>query len=79
MKKTEVKILWEDKWQIEENLILKKGKVYVLKKWEVESKDNLVTLWYTSSWTWREIKDNKIGNKKLLIARSNKIYRKIYK
>ena len=49
MKKTEVKILWEDKWQIEENLILKKGKVYVLKKWEVESKDNLVTLWYTSS------------------------------
>jgi len=31
MKKTEVKVLREDEWQIEENLILKKSKIYVPK------------------------------------------------
>ena len=31
MKKAEVKILKNDEWQIEKGLVLKKGKVYVLK------------------------------------------------
>ena len=31
MKKTGVKVLRNDEWQIEDNLVLKKGKVYVLK------------------------------------------------
>jgi len=31
MKKVGVKILQEEEWQIEEDLVLKKGKVYVLK------------------------------------------------
>ena len=31
MKKAEIKVLREDKWQIEEDLVLKKEKVYVLK------------------------------------------------
>jgi len=31
MKNVEVKILRGGKWQVEENLVLKKGKVYVLK------------------------------------------------
>ena len=31
IKKAEVKVLREDKWQIERNLVLKEGKVYVLK------------------------------------------------
>jgi len=31
MKKTGVKVLRNDKWQIEDNLVLKKEKVYVLK------------------------------------------------
>jgi len=31
MKKAEVKILQEEEWQIEEDLVLKKGKVYVPK------------------------------------------------
>ena len=31
MKKTEVKVLRNDEWQIEDDLVLKKGKVYVLK------------------------------------------------
>ena len=31
MKKAEVKTLKGEKWQIEENLVLKKGKIYMLK------------------------------------------------
>ena len=31
MKKEGVKVLWEDEWQIEGELVLKEGKVYVLK------------------------------------------------
>ena len=31
MKKAEVKELWGNEWQIEEDLVLKEGKVYVLK------------------------------------------------
>jgi len=35
MKKTRVKLLQEDEWQIERDLVLKKRKVYVLKNEEV--------------------------------------------
>ena len=35
MKKVEVKILREDEWQIERELVLKKGKVYILKNEEL--------------------------------------------
>jgi len=31
MKKAEVKILWEDEWQIEGELVLKEGNMYVPK------------------------------------------------
>ena len=31
IKKTEVKVLRGDEWQIEENLVLKESKIYVLK------------------------------------------------
>ena len=31
MKRTEIRILQEEEWQIEEDLVLKEGKVYVLK------------------------------------------------
>ena len=31
MKKTGVKVLWGDEWQIKGDLVLKKGKVYMLK------------------------------------------------
>jgi len=31
MKKVGIKVLKREEWQIEENLILKKGKVYILK------------------------------------------------
>jgi len=38
------------------------------KRQRVESRDNLVASWYTGSWTWRKMKDNRVGNKKLLVA-----------
>jgi len=37
MKKTGVKVVREDKWQIEEELVLKEGKVYVLKDKELRA------------------------------------------
>jgi len=36
MKKTEVKVLRGDEWQVEGDLVLKKGKVYVLKDKELK-------------------------------------------
>ena len=37
MKKAEVKTLWGKEWQIEENLVLKEGKVYMLKDEELRT------------------------------------------
>ena len=39
--------------------------------WGAKSGDNLVIPWYTSSWTWKQVENNRAGNKKLLVARSN--------
>ena len=44
MKKAEVKILQENKWQIEEDLVLKERKVYVLKDKELRAK--IIWLYY---------------------------------
>jgi len=35
MKKVEVKVLQGDEWQIEESLVLKEGKTYILKNKEL--------------------------------------------
>jgi len=37
MKKTKVKELWGNEWQIERELVLKKGKVYMLKDKELRA------------------------------------------
>ena len=37
MKKAKVKVLQEDKWQIEGDLVLKEGKVYVPKNKELRA------------------------------------------
>jgi len=42
------------------------------------SRDNILILWYTSNRIQRVIKDNGVSNKKLLMAGSNKRYRKVY-
>ena len=44
MKKAEVKILQENKWQIEEDLVLKERKVYILKDKELRAK--IIWLYY---------------------------------
>jgi len=37
MKKTGVKVLWGDEWQIKGDLVLKEGKVYVPKDMELRT------------------------------------------
>jgi len=56
---------------------IKEKSVYT-KEWEVESRDNPVTPWCTDNRTWKKMEDNRVNNKKLLIARNNKRYWKIY-
>ena len=41
------------------------------KEWGVESRNNLVTSWYTDSRIWREVEENGASNKKLLVARND--------
>ena len=38
MKKTRVKVLWGDEWQIEGDLVLKEGKIYIPKNKELRVK-----------------------------------------
>ena len=45
MKKTEVKVLWR--------FCVEREKGICAKGWSIESRDNPVTSWYTSSRTWR--------------------------
>ena len=49
------------------------------KEWGVESGNNLATSWYTSSRIWKKMENDRVGNKKLLVDRSNERYRKICK
>ena len=76
IKKVGVGNLRGNEWKIKEDLVLKKG---YTEGWRVKSRDNLVILWYTSSKTWRKIENNRVGDKKLLVARDYKGYWKIYR
>ena len=42
MKKAKIKILWGEEWQIEEDLVLKEGKVYIPKDEELRA----VIIWW---------------------------------
>ena len=53
------------------------GKSICTKEQGVKGRNYPVTSWCASIRTWRKIKDNRIGDKKLLVAKSNKRYRKI--
>ena len=53
------------------------GKSVCAERWEVKSRDNPVTPWYTGSWTWKKMKDNEVSNKKSLVARNNERCREI--
>ena len=76
MKKTKIKVLRGDKWR---RFSVKRGEIICAKEWEVESRDNPVTSWCINSRIWREMEDNRVGNKKLLIVRDNKKCKKICK
>ena len=64
-----------DRWRIG---IEGKESLYV-KEWGVESRNYPVSSWYANSKTWREIEDNKVGDKKLLVARNDKKCGEIYR
>jgi len=57
----------------------KRRKGVYAKGWGTEGRDNQIASWYryTSSRIWRKIKYDRISNKELLVARSDKRYRKI--
>ena len=57
------------------------GKGICAKRWGAKDRNNnnLVTLWYTSSMTWRKVEDNRVSSKELLVAGSKKRCRKICK
>ena len=66
------------RWVVDKRRFSIEGRKDIYTKgWGVKSRDNLVILWYIGSRTWREVKDNEIGYKELLVAGSNKRYRKI--
>ena len=69
MKKAGVKVLRNDEWQIEDELVLKERKVYVLKN-ESKIRDYLTSLQYTDRKTQKTMKDSRIGYQELLVARS---------
>ena len=60
MKKTEIKVLWEDKWQIEGDLVLKKKKVYVPKNKElwieiIQLHHDVLVVGYRGRWKTTEL------------------------
>ena len=60
MKKTEIKVLWEDKWQIEGDLVLKKKKVYVPKDKElwieiIQLHHDVLVVGYRGRWKTTEL------------------------
>ena len=38
------------------------------KRWEVENRDNLAALWYTSGRIWWKVEDNRVGENELLVV-----------
>ena len=50
---------------------VEREKYLCAKEWGAKDRDNLATSWYTNGRTWRKMKDNRIGDKKLLVVRDN--------
>ena len=73
MKKAEVKVVREEKWQIEGDLVLKERKLYIPKDKElrveiIQLHHDIPVAEYEEKWKMTE-----------LVARSNEKYRKIYR
>ena len=56
---------------------VKRKKCVYTKGWNIEIKNNPITLWYTSSRIWMKMKDDRASDKELLVARNDKRYRTI--
>ena len=56
----------------------KERKDIYTKWWETEDREYSVVPWCTGSRTWKKMEDDRASDKKLLVARSNRKYRKIY-
>ena len=72
IKKAEVKVLRNDKQQIEDELVLKKEKIYVLKNKSLmlEIIDYSASSQYINSRIWKIVEDNRTNYQELLIGRS---------
>ena len=66
-----------NEWQIEGDLVLKEGKVYVLKDGGLRTEVIQLHHDNANSRVWGKIENHKIGNQKLLVARSDKEGREI--
>ena len=75
--KAKVKELPGNEWQIEGDLVLKEGKVYVLKDGGLRTEVIQLHHDNANSRVWGKIENHKIGNQKLLVARSDKEGREI--
>ena len=58
---------------------VERGENLYTKEWSIESGNNPVISWCTSSRTWGKVKDNRISNEELLVARGDERYEKIYR
>ena len=76
MKKTEVKVLRRNEWEIEEELVLKEEKMYMLK--DEELRLEVIQLYYNML-AARYLEDDRIDYKELLVTRSNERYKEIYR
>ena len=72
IKKAEVKVLRNNKQQIEDELVLKKKKIYVLKNKSLmlEIIDYSASSQYINSRIWKIVEDNRTNYQELLIGRS---------
>ena len=72
IKKAEVKVLRNDKQQIEDELVLKKEKIYVLKNKSLmlEIIDYSASSQYINSRIWKIVEDSRTNYQELLINRS---------
>ena len=53
-------------------------KYLYFKKQSLKARDYIATSQCTDNWVWRKIENNRVSNKKLLIAKSNKKPKDIY-
>ncbi len=67
-----MKELSKEEWKIEGDLVIKEGKIYVLKDMELRAEIIWLHHDVLVAGSWRTMEDCRVGDKELLVARSNK-------